>query len=71
MKVTCLLGSALVLLSASIQARIEAVPVGAQNTAVPTNASLERRDQPVTDEDVRILQRAQRHPGVTCRVEST
>jgi hypothetical protein len=58
MKVTCLLGSALVLLSAPIQARTETVAIGIQNTAVPTDASLERRDQPVTDEDLRILRRA-------------
>jgi hypothetical protein len=32
----------------------------AQNTAVPSSADLERRDQPVTDEDLRILQRANR-----------
>jgi hypothetical protein len=30
----------------------------AQNTAVPSSNELERRDQPVTDEDLRILQRA-------------
>jgi hypothetical protein len=30
----------------------------AQNTAVATSDELERRDQPVTDEDLRILQRA-------------
>ena len=30
----------------------------AQNTAVPSSDELERRDQPVTDEDLRILQRA-------------
>jgi hypothetical protein len=57
-RVMRLLGSALVLLSVSIQARSGAVAIGSQNTAVPTNASLERRDQPVTDEDVRILRRA-------------
>jgi len=32
--------------------------VKAQNTAVATSDELERRDQPVTDEDLRILQRA-------------
>ena len=30
----------------------------AQHTAVPSSDELERRDQPVTDEDLRILQRA-------------
>jgi hypothetical protein len=30
----------------------------AQNTAVPSTDAQERRDQPVTDEDLRILQRA-------------
>jgi hypothetical protein len=29
-----------------------------QNTAVPSSDTLERRDQPVTDEDLKILQRA-------------
>jgi hypothetical protein len=33
-KVTCLLGSALVLLSTSIQARTEAVAISIQNTAM-------------------------------------
>src|SRR5262249_53471350 len=32
--------------------------VKAQNTAVATSDELERRDQPVTDDDLRILQRA-------------
>jgi hypothetical protein len=36
----------------------EAVTALAQNTAVPSSDELERRDQPVTDEDLRILQRA-------------
>jgi hypothetical protein len=35
-----------------------AATVLAQNTAVPSSDELERRDQPVTDEDLRILQRA-------------
>lgn len=43
---------------ASLPARTEADATRIQDTAVPTNASLERRDQPVTDEDVRILRRA-------------
>ena len=34
------------------------VTIKGQNTAVPTNEELERRDQPVSEEDVRILQRA-------------
>ena len=35
-----------------------AAPILVQNTAVPSSDELERRDQPVTDEDLRILQRA-------------
>ncbi len=35
-----------------------AAAVHAQKTSVSSNDELERRDQPVTDEDVRILQRA-------------
>jgi hypothetical protein len=36
----------------------EVIRALAQNTAVPSSHELERRDQPVTDEDLRILQRA-------------
>jgi hypothetical protein len=36
------------------------VTAGTQNTAVPSSDALERRDQPVTDEDLKILQRADR-----------
>ena len=35
-----------------------AATLDAQNTAVASSDELERRDQPVTDEDVRILRRA-------------
>jgi len=42
----------------AIFASTDAAPVFAQNTAVPSTDEVERRDQPVTDEDLRILQRA-------------
>jgi hypothetical protein len=38
----------------------KAAAVLVQNTVVPTSDDLERRDQPVTSEDRRILQRANR-----------
>jgi hypothetical protein len=37
-----------------------AAPILVQNTAVPSSDELEGRDQPVTDEDLRILQRAEK-----------
>ena len=48
----------LLTVSLSLASTMRVTAVVAQNTAVPTSDELERRDQPVTNEDLRILQRA-------------
>lgn len=48
----------LLTISLALASTVSVTAVLAQNTAVPTSDELERRDQPVTNEDLRILQRA-------------
>jgi len=48
----------LLTISLSLASAMRVTAVAAQNTAVATSDELERRDQPVTNEDLRILQRA-------------
>jgi hypothetical protein len=48
----------LLTISLSLASTMKVTAVVAQNTTVPTSDELERRDQPVTNEDLRILQRA-------------
>jgi hypothetical protein len=48
----------LLTISLSLTSEMRVTAVATQNTAVATSDELERRDQPVTNEDLRILQRA-------------
>lgn len=58
-KVSCVLVSVLMLLTCvSKPEQSHAGTAGTQNTAVPTSPELERRDQPVTDDDLLILRHA-------------
>jgi len=50
--------SVLLTITVMVPSSTKAAAVVVQNTAVPTSDDLERRDQPVTSEDLRILQRA-------------